>query len=58
MLIDRAGEPWQEPETSYRLDSISELRNRVGNEQFDRAYAAGNTLSVNAALNLALGRSS
>lgn len=35
---------------------MAELRNRLGDEQFDRAYTAGRALSVNAAVNLALGR--
>ncbi len=56
MFMSRTGgEPWQEePEASYRLDSIGELRNRLGDEQFDHGYAAGAALGVNEAVRLAL----
>jgi predicted ATPase/class 3 adenylate cyclase len=54
-FIDRTGgEPWQEPEASYRRDSIDELLDRLGREQFDRAHAAGKVLSINGAVRLAL----
>jgi predicted ATPase/class 3 adenylate cyclase len=57
MFMDRAGgERWQQPEASYRQASVDELLRRLGEEQFDRAYAAGKALSVSAAVSLALGR--
>jgi predicted ATPase/class 3 adenylate cyclase len=56
MFLDRTGgEPWQEPEVSYRLDSINGLRTRFGTEQFARGYAAGKALRVSAAMDLAMG---
>jgi hypothetical protein len=53
MFIGLAGEPWQQPEASYRLSSIDGLHSRLG-EQCDRAYAAGKALGINDALRLAL----
>ena len=54
MFLDLAGEPWQQPEASYRLASIDELRSRLGGEQYDRAYSAGKALGINEALRLAV----
>lgn len=53
---DRTGEPWQEPEARYRRDSLNEVRARLGDEQFERAYAKGMALSLDEALDQALGR--
>ncbi len=53
---DRTGECWQEPETRYRHDSLSKARSTLGEEQFERAYAHGKALSLDQALDLALGR--
>ena len=55
-FLDRTGERWQEPEARYRQDSLDHVRARLGEEQFDRAYAKGMTLSLDEALDLALGR--
>jgi tetratricopeptide (TPR) repeat protein len=55
-FLDRAGEPWQEPEASYRRDSLDKLGAHLGAEQFGRSYAAGNVLSFDDALDLVLGR--
>jgi predicted ATPase/class 3 adenylate cyclase len=54
---DRAGEPWQDPESVYRQRSIEALRTSLGGQRFERAYAHGMTLSLDGALDLALGRS-
>jgi hypothetical protein len=54
MFLDLAGESWQQPEASYRLASIDELHSRLGDEQGDRAYSAGQALGINEALRLAL----
>jgi tetratricopeptide (TPR) repeat protein len=55
MFLDRTGgEAWQEPEASYRNDSLGQLRKCLGQDQFDSAYAAGKALSFGAAFNLAL----
>jgi predicted ATPase/class 3 adenylate cyclase len=54
MFLDRTSQPWQQPEASYRLSSIDELRRRLGAEECDRAYSAGKALGINEALRLAL----
>jgi predicted ATPase/class 3 adenylate cyclase len=40
-VLNRTGEPWQEPEESYRRESLTQVRMRLGEEQFDRDYARG-----------------
>ena len=55
-FLDRAEEPWQEPEARYRRDSLDDVRARLGDEQADRAYADGMALSLDAALDLASGK--
>jgi predicted ATPase/class 3 adenylate cyclase len=55
-FLDRAGEPWQEPEGSYRRGSLDRLRAHLGAEQFDRYYGAGRVLGFDEALDLVLGR--
>jgi predicted ATPase/class 3 adenylate cyclase len=55
-LLDRTGEPWQEPEVRYRRESLDLLRSRLGGEQAGRAYATGLALSFDQALDQALGR--
>jgi predicted ATPase/class 3 adenylate cyclase/Tfp pilus assembly protein PilF len=52
-FLDRTGEPWQEPEARYRLDSLDQVRARFGDEQLKRAYAKGLALSLDEALDLA-----
>jgi hypothetical protein len=42
-------------EARYRRDSLDTIRTTVGKEQFGRAYAKGMTLSLDQALDLALG---
>jgi predicted ATPase/class 3 adenylate cyclase len=54
-LVERTGEPWQEPEARYRLDSLGKVRTSLDEEQFERAYASGMALSLDQALDLALG---
>jgi DNA-binding CsgD family transcriptional regulator len=55
-FLDRAGEPWQDPEARYRRESLADVRARLGADQFDRAYAEGMTLSLDEALDLARGQ--
>ena len=55
-FIDRTREPWQDPEARYRRESLDLLRAHLGDEQADRAYAAGLALSFDEALDQALGR--
>ena len=51
---DRTGNPWQEPDARYRWDSLDQARAHLGDEQLERAYAQGMTLSPDKALDLAL----
>ena len=55
-FLDRAGEPWQDPESRYRRESLGDVRARLGDDQADRAYAEGMALSVDQALDLARGK--
>jgi predicted ATPase/class 3 adenylate cyclase len=52
----RAGQPWQDPIAGYRRDSLQKVRSSLGEDQFERAYAKGATLSLDQALDLALER--
>ena len=54
-FLSRTGESWQEPEAGYRHDSVNKLRSALGEEQFEHAYTDGNALSLDQALDLALG---
>jgi predicted ATPase/DNA-binding XRE family transcriptional regulator len=51
-LLDRAGQPWGEPEARYRQDSLDQVRAYLGPEQFERAYARGMALSSDEVLHL------
>jgi predicted ATPase/class 3 adenylate cyclase len=53
-FFDEPGGPWQDPEDRYREDSIAAVRCRLGDAQFDDAYAHGMTLSFDDAIALAL----
>ncbi len=55
VFLDRTGECWQEPEARYRHDSLENVRSALGEEQFERAYNQGKALSLDQALDLALG---
>ena len=56
-FLDRTGSPWDEVDARYRRDSLDNVRAGLGEEQFDRVYAQGMTLSLEKALDLALRRS-
>jgi predicted ATPase/class 3 adenylate cyclase len=56
-FLDRTGEPWQEPEASYRQQSLDQAKANLGHEQTEAAYARGLALSFEDALDLASGRS-
>ena len=53
-FFDQLGGPWQDPEGRYREDSIAVVRRRLGDVQFDQAYAHGLALSFDDAIALAL----
>jgi predicted ATPase/DNA-binding XRE family transcriptional regulator len=45
-FLDLTGTQWEQPEARYRSNSLDEIRGRLGEEQFDRAYAKGSMLSL------------
>jgi tetratricopeptide (TPR) repeat protein len=49
-FLDRTGEPWQEPEASYRRDSLDQVR--AHHDLAEQAYAGGLALSFDDALDL------
>jgi hypothetical protein len=55
-LQDRTGNSWQESNTRNRRDSLDQARAHLGDEQLERAYATGLALSLEKALDLALGK--
>jgi predicted ATPase/class 3 adenylate cyclase len=55
-FLDRSGEPWEELEARYRQDSLARVRTHLGQEQFERDYAKGMSVSFDQALDLASGR--
>ena len=55
-FMDQSGGMWQESEAHDREISINELRARLGDAEFERAYAEGKRLSIEEGFNIALGR--
>jgi predicted ATPase/DNA-binding XRE family transcriptional regulator len=55
-FLDRRGSSWQWVEARNRGDSLGQVRAHLGDEQMERAYAQGMTLSLDQALDLALSR--
>jgi predicted ATPase/class 3 adenylate cyclase len=55
-FLDRMSNPWLESDARYRQDSLAQARARLGDEQLERAYTQGMTLSLDKALDLALPR--
>jgi len=53
-LLDRTGQRWEQGEARHRQDSLDQVRAHLGQEQFDRVYAHGTTLSLEQALDVAL----
>ena len=54
--MDQAGGVWDESEAHDREISITEVRKRLGDREFERAYAEGRRLSAEEGFDLALGR--
>jgi len=52
-VLDQTGEARQEPEESYRAESLAQVRAHLGDEQFGRDYARGLALSSDELLDLA-----
>jgi predicted ATPase/class 3 adenylate cyclase len=57
-LRDRTGAPWQVHDARCRQDSLDQARAHLGGDQLERAYAQGMALSLEKALDLALGKTS
>ena len=55
-LQDRIGGPWEQETARERRDSLGQARAHLGDEQLERAYAHGMALSLEQALDLALGK--
>ncbi len=53
---DRTGSPWTESIARERRDSLDQARAQIGDEQLERTYAHGMALSLDQALDLALGK--
>jgi predicted ATPase/class 3 adenylate cyclase len=52
--LGRLSGPWQQPESTYRQQSMATVREHLGAAQFDEAYARGTALSFEDAMDLAL----
>jgi predicted ATPase len=55
-FLDPTGQPWEELEARYRQDSLTQVRARLGQEQFEPAHSRGMALSPDEALDLASGK--
>jgi predicted ATPase/class 3 adenylate cyclase len=55
-FVDRTGQPWEVLEARYRQDSLDQVRARLGQEQFERAYSGGMAFSSDEAFDLASGK--
>jgi predicted ATPase/class 3 adenylate cyclase len=53
-FVDQSGYPWLDPEVRYRETSLGEVRSRLSEEEFQRAYTHGRGLSFDEAFALAL----
>ena len=53
-LLDRTGQGWEQGEARLRQDCLDQARAHLGQDQFDRVYAKGTTLSLEQALDTAL----
>jgi len=53
-LLDQTGVPWDTFDARYRQESLDQASAALGDEQFQRAYARGMTLSFDQAIDLAL----
>ncbi|MGD0441775.1 MAG: adenylate/guanylate cyclase domain-containing protein [Acidimicrobiales bacterium] len=53
-LIGNSGEPWQDPEDTYRRQSLDETRANLGDVDFEAAFGRGASLDLRSAIDLAL----
>ena len=54
-LLDKTGVPWEPGDARRRQESLDQIRQALGDEQLQRAYARGMALSFDQAIDLALG---
>jgi predicted ATPase/class 3 adenylate cyclase len=55
-FLDRTGSPWDESDARDRQHLLHQTRAHLGEEQLQRAYAHGRALTLEKALDLALGK--
>jgi hypothetical protein len=53
-MLDKTGAPWQWLEACSRQESLDQVRQAVGGEQFQQAYTRGMALGFDQAIDLAL----
>jgi predicted ATPase/class 3 adenylate cyclase len=51
-FLDSTGQPWEDLEAGYRLDSLGEIRAQLGQERSELAYAEGMGLNYEQALDV------
>jgi predicted ATPase len=56
-FLSSSGEPWQEPEHTFRQQSLDEARAHLGDTAFEAEYGRGTRLDLRSAVGLALGTS-
>jgi predicted ATPase/class 3 adenylate cyclase len=54
-FFDVTGETWQVPEAVYRKTSIDQISGHLGEDEFQRSYSQGKGLSLDEAMDVALG---
>jgi hypothetical protein len=54
-LLSKTGVPWERFQERLRQESLDQVRQALGGEQLQRAYARGMALSFDQAIDLALG---
>jgi len=54
-MLDKTGVPWEPFDVRRRQESLDQVRQALGGEQFQRAYVRGMALSFDQAIDLALG---
>jgi predicted ATPase len=56
-FLSSSGEPWQDPEHTFRQQSLDETRAQLGDTGFEAEYGRGTRLDLRSAVGLALGTS-
>lgn len=55
-FLGSSGEPWQDPEDTYRRRSLDKARAHLGDVDFEAAYGRGTRLDLRSAIDLAVNR--